>query len=291
VIVAQRNSRVAQKVDEPLPQVLHVRCGLGDAALGQLRRQNVLDWPLVHLELKKKHVTKASVWQEYREQHPEGYGYSHFCEHYARWAGELHVTMRQRHRAGEKLFVDFSGDGLTVLDPKTGECRVAKLFVAVLGASNYTYIEAVYSEDLPNWIGCHVRALEYFGVVPEIVVPDNLKSGVKSPDYYDPVVNRTYADWAEHYGVAVIPARVRRPRDKAKVEQGVLLAERWILAALRHATFEGLGEFGLARWSPMRCNRSTWRPTARSLNHDSTWYFTGATSGAWALRATWRRAP
>ena len=228
---------------------------IDDAALEQLlfpneRKPKRLvpqpDWALIHLELKKKHVTKALVWQEYREQHPEGYGYSQFCQHYANWAGDRHVTMRQSHSAGEKLFVDFSGDGLTVLDPQTGECRTAKLFVAVLGASNYTYVEAVYSEDLPTWIGCHIRALEYFGAAPEIVVPDNLKSGVKRPDYYDPVINRTYADWAEHYGVAVIPTRVRRPRDKAKVEQGVLLAERWILAVLRHATFEGLDEFNAA---------------------------------------------
>jgi transposase len=233
----------------PLPD------GMDDAALEALlfanetntwRRIDEPDWALIHLELKKKHVTKMLVWQEYREQHPGGYEYSQFCELYRRWAGHLNVTMRQTHKAGEKLFVDFSGDGISVVDARTGECRMAKLFVAVLGASNYTYVEAVYSEDLPTWIGCHVNAFAFFGCVPEIVVPDNLKSGVKRPDYYDPDINRTYADMAQHYKVAVIPARVRKPRDKAKVEQGVLLAERWIIAALRHRDFATLAEVNTA---------------------------------------------
>ena len=147
------------------------------------------------------------------------------------------VTMRQEHRAGEKMFVDFSGDGIDLVDPKTGEVTRAKLFVAVLGASSLTYVEPVLDESLPTWIGCHVRAFEFFGGVPEIVVPDNLKSGVKRPDRYEPELNPTYADLAQHYGCAVIPARVRRPRDKAKVESAVLIAERWILAVLRNRTF------------------------------------------------------
>lgn len=150
--------------------------------------------------------------------------------------------MRQEHRVGEKAFVDFSGDGVDIIDPKTGEVLRAKLFVAVLGGSSLTYVEPVLDESLPTWIGCHVRAFEYFGGVPEIVVPDNLKSGVKSPDRYEPELNPTYADWAQHYGCAVIPARVRRPRDKAKVEAAVLLAERWILAVLRHRKFHSLND-------------------------------------------------
>lgn len=200
------------------------------------------DWARLHLELRKKHVTKQLLWEEYKSEQPEGYQYSQFCERYGRWAATLVVSMRQSHRAGEKMFIDFSGDGLEVVDPRTGECVKAKLFLAVLGASNLTYVEPALSEDLPTWIGCHVRALEFLGGVAEIWVPDNLKSGVKSPDRYEPDLNPTYAELARHYGAAVIPARVRKPRDKAKVEQGVLLAERWILAALRNRTFFSLGE-------------------------------------------------
>jgi transposase len=200
------------------------------------------DWARLHLELRKKHVTKQLLWEEYKAEQPGGYQYSQFCERYARWAATVTVTMRQTHRAGEKMFVDFSGDGLELVDPKTGEVTTAKLFVAVLGASNLTYVEPVLSEDLPTWTGCHVRALDYFGGVAEIWVPDNLRSGVKSPNLYEPDLNPTYAELARHYGAAVIPARVRKPRDKAKVEQGVLLAERWILAALRNRTFFSLEE-------------------------------------------------
>jgi transposase len=200
------------------------------------------DWGVVHAELKRKHVTLMLLWQEYRQQVPNGVQYSQFCELYARWLRHAPVTMRQEHRAGEKMFVDFSGDGVDLVDPQTGEVQRAKLFVAVLGASSLTYVEPVLDESLSTWVGCHVRAFEFFGGVPEIVVPDNLKSGVKSPDRYEPEVNPTYADLARHYGCAVIPARVRRPRDKGKVESAVLIAERWILAVLRHRTFPTLNE-------------------------------------------------
>jgi len=148
------------------------------------------DYGHMHLELKKKHVTKLLLWQEYREQHPDGYQYSQFCQRYREWASGLSVTMRQQHRAGEKMFVDFSGDGITIVDPVTGECKTAKLFVAVLGASNLTYVEPVLYEDLPTWIDSHVHAMAYFGGVAEIWVPDNLKSGVTRADYYDPDLNR-----------------------------------------------------------------------------------------------------
>jgi len=200
------------------------------------------EWTRVHAELKRKHVTLMLLWQEYREQHPDGVQYSQFCDHYANWLRYAPVTMRQEHRAGEKAFVDFSGDGIDTVDPKTGEVFRAKLFVSVLGASSLTYVEPVLDESLPTWIGCHVRMCEFFGGVPEIVVPDNLKSGVKRPDRYEPEINPTYADWARHYGCAVIPGRVRRPRDKAKVESAVLIAERWILAVLRNRTFGSLNE-------------------------------------------------
>lgn len=200
------------------------------------------DWARVHAELKKKGVTKLLLWQEYLEATPGGYQYSRFCERYGRWLAAASVTLRQEHRAGEKCFVDFSGDGVQVVDAVTGEVRVAKLFVAVLGASNLTYVEPVFSEEVATWVGCHVRAFEYFGGVTQVVVPDNLKAGVTRAHRYEPDVNPTYADLARHQGFAIVPARPRRPRDKAKVEVGVLLAERWILAALRHRRFTSLAE-------------------------------------------------
>ena len=200
------------------------------------------DWAAIHAELRRKHVSKQLLWQEYREAHADGLQYSQFCDKYQRWAGRLSVTMRQTHRAGEKLFIDFSGDGIDVTDPATGECRRAKLFVAVLGGSSLTYVEPAFGEDLQTWIGCHVRAFEFFGGCPQVLVPDNLKSGVTKAHRYEPTINPTYAELARHYDVAVVPARSRKPRDKAKVEQGVLLAERWILAVLRNRTFFSLGE-------------------------------------------------
>jgi len=204
------------------------------------------DYAWIHRELRRKHVTRALLWQEYREQHADGYQYSQFCERYGRWAKTLPVTMRQEHRAGEKMFVDFSGDGIDIVDVVTGECRRAKLFVATLGASSLTYVEPVLSEDLATWIGCHVRAFSYIGGVAEITIPDNLKSGVTHADYYDPEINPTYAELARHYGTAIIPARVRKPRDKAKVEVAVQIASRWILAALRNRIFHSLEELRAA---------------------------------------------
>ena len=199
-------------------------------------------WTDVHMELKKKSLTKQLLWEEYKTGRPDGYQYSAFCSHFGEWEARLQLSMRQEHRAGEKLFIDFSGDGIEIIDPKTGEVRVAKLFVAVLGASSLTYVEPVLAEDLPNWTQCHVNALLFYGGATAIWVPDNLKAGVTKPDAYEPELNPTYANLAQHYGVAVIPARVRRPKDKAKVEVGVLLAQRWIIAALRKRQFFSLAE-------------------------------------------------
>lgn len=196
-------------------------------------------------QFRKFNLTITQLWVEYKELHPEGYQYTQFCEHYRRWLGKLDYVMRQEHRAGEKVFVDYA-DGLAIADAKTGELVPTQLFVAVWGHSNYTYAEASASQTLPCWIGSHVRAFAYFGCVPRVLVPDNLKSGVKSPDYYDPEINPTYAELAAHYGTAVMPARVRKPRDKAKVEAGVLVAQRWILAVLRHRTFFSVAELNTA---------------------------------------------
>jgi len=222
---------------DPAIDDIELECRLFPREYDPIRIYPEPDYAGIHLELKKKHVTKLLLWQEYREQHAGGYQYSQFCERYRQWETGLTVTMRQTHKAGEKMFVDFSGDGLVIVDPKTGECQTAKLFVAVLGASNLTYVEPVLHEDLPTWVACHVRALAYFGGSASIWVPDNLKSGVKRADYYDPDLNPTYADLSHHYNAVVIPARKRKPRDKAKVEQGVLLASRWVLAVLRHREF------------------------------------------------------
>ncbi len=204
------------------------------------------DWAHVHRELRRKGVTLALLWEEYRAIHPDGYGYSRFCELYTQWEGQLSPVMRQRHPAGERLFVDYVGATIDVVCPKTGEVRSAQLFVAALGASNYTYVEASWSQKLPDWISSHVRAFTFFGGVPAQVVSDNLKAGVTKACFYDPAINRTYADMAAHYDTAIVPARPRKPKDKAKVEAAVLLAERWIVARLRNRRFFGLDELNAA---------------------------------------------
>jgi transposase len=204
--------------------------------------RTVPDWPYVHRELRRKSVTLTLLWHEYKAVHPEGFQYSWFCDQYRAWAGKLDVVMRQEHRSGEELFVDYAGQTVEVVDRRTGEIRQAQIFVAVLGASSYTYAEATWTQQLSDWIGSHVHAFEFFGGTSEVIVPDNLRSAVSKAHRYEPDINPTYLDLANHYGVAVLPARARRPRDKAKAEAGVLLVERWILAALRNRTFFSLGE-------------------------------------------------
>jgi transposase len=200
------------------------------------------DWAMVHHELKRKGVTLFLLWQEYKSTIPEGFQYSRFCQGYRAWAGKLDLVMRQSHRAGEKLFVDDAGQGIPVINPHTGDVHEVAIFVAVLGASNYTYAEATWTQNLPDWIGSHVRTFAALGGVPEIVVPDNLKAAVTRAHRDEPEINRTYATLAQHYGVAIIPARAAKPRDKAKVEVGVQVVERWMLARLRHHTFFSLAE-------------------------------------------------
>ncbi len=208
--------------------------------------RQIPDWVEVNRELKGKGVTLFLLWQEYRLNHPQGYQYSWFCDRYRQWQGKRDLVMRQNHQAGEKLFVDYAGQTAAVVDPGTGEIREAQIFVAVLGASNYTYAEATWTQGLPDWIGSHQRAFQYMGGIPEIVVPDNLRSGVSKAHRYEPDINPTYQEMATHYGVAVIPARVRKPKDKSKAEIGVQVVERWILAALRHRTFFSLAELNRA---------------------------------------------
>jgi transposase len=204
------------------------------------------DWPALHRELKRPGVTLSLLWEEYRSVHPGGYGYSRFCDLYRDWRGRLNPTMRQAHVVGEKLFVDYAGATMEVIDGLTGEIRTAQVFVATLGASSYTYAEATWTQALPDWIGSHIRAFAYFGGVPRQVVPDNLKSGVVKACLYDPEINRTYAGMAAHYDTAIVPARPRKPRDKAKVEVGVQIVERRILARLRNHRFFSLAELNQA---------------------------------------------
>ena len=173
------------------------------------------DWAAVHRQLGRSGVTLDLLWQEYREQHPDGYPYSAFCLHYRAFAHALPVTLRQSHAPGERLFVDYSGQTVAVIDAVTGEEHPAQIFVAVLGASNYTFVEATWTQGLADWLGSHVRCLEFLGGVPELLVPDHLKSGVKSPSFYEPDLNPSYQEMAVHYGVTVLPARVRKPRDKS----------------------------------------------------------------------------
>lgn len=200
------------------------------------------DYAALHTELARPGVTKLLLWQEYRARTPEGIGYSVFCERYRDWLKSRDLVLRHEHKPGEKMFVDYAGQTVGVTDRATGETRRAQIFVSVLGASNYTFAEATWTQGLPDWLGSHVRALAFFGGVPQAAVIDNLKSGVKRAHRYEPQINPAYQDLAEHYAMAVLPARVRRPRDKAKVEAGVLLVERWILARLRHMTFFSLAE-------------------------------------------------
>jgi transposase len=200
------------------------------------------DWRWLHAELRRPGVTLLLAWEEYRAGQPDGYGYSRFCDLYAEWRGRLSPTMRQTHPAGERLFVDYAGQTIEVIDATTGEVHRAQIFVAALGASNFTYAEARWTQALPDWIGCHVNAFAKLGGVARQIVCDNLKAGVTAACRYEPGINRSYQDMATHYGTAVLPARVRRPRDKAKVEVAVQVVQRWVLARLRHQRFFSLVE-------------------------------------------------
>ena len=204
------------------------------------------DWAMLHLELRRPSVTLALLWEEYRARQPEGYGYSWFCERYRAWAGRLSPTMRQTHVAGEKMFVDFAGQTVEVTELASGEVRQAQIFVAVLGASNCTYAEARWTQSLPDWVGAHGHAFGFFGGVPRQTVCDNLKAGVSRSCRYEPGINPTYQEMARHFGTAIMPTRVRKPRDKAKVEVAVQVVERWILARLRHRRFFSLVELNSA---------------------------------------------
>lgn len=204
------------------------------------------DWAVIQRELSRKGVTLMLLWQEYKALHPAGYQYSRFADLYRAWLGTQDAVLRQVHAPGDKLFVDYAGQTVGIVDRATGEIRQAQIFVAVLGHSSYTYAEATWTQTAADWIGSHVRTLDFIGGAPAAIVPDNLKAGVVRAHRYEPDLNPAYQDFAEAYGLTVLPARVRKPRDKAKAESGVLVVERWILARLRHQTFFSLAELNAA---------------------------------------------
>jgi transposase len=250
---------------------------LGDAALERLlfapaelpvgAAKPLPDWAKVHAELKRRGVTLMTLWEEHRAEHAGGYGYSRFCELYGEWRRRMAPTMRQTYVAGDKLFVDWAGGTAPIIDAMTGGVHEAHLFVAVLGASSYTYAEARWSETLPDWIGAHVNAFEFLGGVPQAAVPDNLKAGITKPSRYEPGVNRTYQDLADHYGFVVLPARVRRPRDKAKVENAVGIVSRFMLGKLRNRRFFSLAEVNDAvRDCVMQINAKVMKSLQQSRN-------------------------
>ena len=212
-----------------------------------LRRRFEPDWTALNREMKRKHVTLQILWDEYIETHPDGYRYSRFCDLYRGWEARLPVTMRQTHLGGDKLFVDYAGDTVPVIvDQRSGEIRRAHIFVAVMGGSSLSFAHASWTETLPDWIDAHVQAFGYFGGAARLLVPDNPKVAVIKACFYDPQVNRTYADLAAHYGTALLPARPRRPRDKAKVEAAVGIVERWLLGRLRNRRFYSLADVNIA---------------------------------------------
>ena len=236
----------------PLPE------GLDDSQLDALLyppppavatdQRPVPDWAEVHRELRRPNMTLALLWEEYRggPGARDGFGYSWFCDLYRAWVGRLKPTLRQVHTAGERVFVDFAGHTMEVIDGATGEIQRVEVFVAVLGASSYVFAQATWTQSLPDWIAAHVNMLASIGGVPRQIVSDNLRAGITRACFYEPLVNRTYADMALHYGTAVIPARPYKPRDKAKVEVGVQVVQRWILARLRNRRFFSLAELNQA---------------------------------------------
>jgi|TARA_B100000315_G_scaffold204928_1_gene198515 transposase len=204
------------------------------------------DMAHVHKELRRQHVTLQLLWEEYRLEYPDGYGYTQFCEYYKRWKAPLEVTLRQRHIAGEKTFLDWAGKTLRWTHPEFGQEYPAFLFVAALGASDYMFAEAWADQTLDSWIEAHIHMVEFYDGVSRLWVPDNAKTGVVKPCYYEPQIHATYQELADHYDTAILPTRTYRPRDKAKVENAVLHAERRIMARLRDQEFFSLGSINEA---------------------------------------------
>ena len=227
--------------DETLEALLYQTSGRQ-----KVDRPPMPDFGVVHTELRRKSMTLQLLWEEYKQNHPDGYQYSQYCFYYKEFKKGIECSFRNTYKGGEKLFIDYAGQTVTIYDPRNGGPKDAQIFIAVLGASSYTYAEATWSQELSNWISSHVRSFAFFGGSAEILVPDNLKSAVTRPCRYDPDINPAYFHMASYYHAAVIPARPYRPKDKAKAEAGVLLVERWILAALRRRRFSSLAELNAA---------------------------------------------
>lgn len=235
------------KLQWPLPDGwndTHLEAALYPSLEAKLQPQkSAPDFAAIHEQLRThRHVTLQLLWEEYREINPDGYRYSRFCELYQRWRKKLDVVMRQEHKAGEKAFIDWAGSTVPIYDRTTGAVWQASLFVAALGASSYTWAEATRDQQMESWLQAHMHAFEFWGGVPALAVPDNTKTGVSKAHRYDPDLNPTYHNFAVHYGFGIIPARPYKPRDKAVVENAVQVAQRWILAALRHRKFFSLEE-------------------------------------------------
>jgi transposase len=210
------------------------------------RRRAEPDWAFLARELRRPGVNMTVLWEEHGRDVEDGYGYSRFCDLFRGFERRLSPVMRQHHVAGDKIFVDYSGKRIGICDPKTGVLHPAEIFVAVAGASNYTFAEATWTQTLPDWIGSHVRMLRFYGGCPRLLVPDNLKSGVNKASFYDPEINRSYAKMALHYDLDILPARPHRPKDKAKVEAGVRFVQSYVLGRLRNRTFFSLEEANIA---------------------------------------------
>jgi transposase len=247
----------------------------------------VPDWRVVHRELKRgKHVTLRLLWLEWRQDHADGWGYSQFCDHYQRWLGEQDLVLRLEYAAGERMFVDFSGDRMAVIDAGTGEITPAEIFVSVLGASGMLYVEATRGQDLKSWLLAHVHAYQAYGGVARFTVPDNLKSGVAKACWYDPEINPSYLQLARHFNTVILPTRTARPRDKAAVEAGVLVVERWVLAPLRNRRFFSFGELNQAireRVAEVNGREFRGRPSSR---RDLFWRSSGRPCGLCRPRST-----
>lgn len=205
-----------------------------------------LNYEYLLQEIRRPDATLSVLWEEYKQQHPDGYQYSYFCDLFNTYRGKLNYSMRQEHKAGEKTFLDFGDSPIKIIDRKTGQETCTKIFVSVWGASNYMYAESSFDEKLATWISLNIHALEYYGCCSRAMVPDNLKSAVSKASRYEPDINPTYAEFAEHYGTVIFPARPYRPKDKSRAENGVKLAKRWILFRLRHSTFYSLYELNQA---------------------------------------------
>ena len=245
-ILRARRAGLASPLPEGLTdETLEDRLYPPPAVAGKERRPRP-DWATVHRELRRPGVTLQLLWEEHRAARPDGYGYSRYCELYRAWEGRLSPTVRQSHIAGERMFVDYAGTTLAVIDGLSGEARTAQLFVAVLGASNYTYAEATWTQGLSDWIGSHTRAFAFIGGVPAMVGSANLRAGVTKAWFYEPAINRTYAEMAAQYNTHIVPARPYRARDKAKVEVAVQVATRFIIAKLRNQQFFSLSALNAA---------------------------------------------